>query len=66
MAVKDHLHDWFAKSYPDGGWAVACKSCDLRGLVGAQAEVEKAVSTALLVRQATKKHQPLVKRIFGR
>lgn len=49
MAVKDHRHDWVAKTFEDGSHAVGCKSCDYIGLVGSEAAVAKAVSTAQFV-----------------
>lgn len=54
MAVKDHRHDWVAKTFEDGSHAVGCSSCDYVGLVGTAAQVAKAVANAQLVAQATR------------
>lgn len=65
MPVKDHRHDWVAKTFDDGSHAVGCRSCDYIGLVGTQAQVAKAVSNAQLVAAATRK-KGIFKRLFNR
>jgi hypothetical protein len=72
MPVLDHPHDWVAKHFADGSHAVGCRGCDYIGLVGTEAQVAKAVSTALLVAQATRKpaasadRKAALKRLFRR